>query len=72
MAARGNHYVRISFAGGADDMSENFLLAGLNLSYEINKFLSADAGYNIDRLDSDLDGRSFTRNRVYMGIRATY
>ncbi len=58
--------------GGADSQSENLLLAGLNFSYEINKFLSADAGYNFDRLDSDLNDRSFTRNRVYLGIRATY
>jgi hypothetical protein len=62
-----------TFEGGVTDGdTENFLLAGLNLSYEINKFLSAEAGYNFDRLDSDLDDRSFTRNRVYIGIRATY
>ena len=48
------------------------LLVGVNLSYEINKFLSAEAGYNFDRLDSDLDQRSFTRNRVYVGIRGSY
>lgn len=66
-------YQNASFnAGGADDKTENYLLAGLNLTYEINKFLSADAGYNLDRLDSDLADRSFTRNRVYLGIRATY
>jgi hypothetical protein len=29
-------------------------------------------GYNYDRLDSDLAFRSFTRNRVYFGVRATY
>ncbi|MBM3834049.1 MAG: hypothetical protein FJ403_12415 [Verrucomicrobia bacterium] len=58
--------------GGVDGDSENFLLAGLNLSYEINKFLAAEAGYNFDRLDSDIPFRSYTRNRVYVGIRATY
>ena len=59
-------------AGGADNQSENLFLIGFNLSYEINKFLSADAGYNFDRLDSDIIDRSFSRNRVYLGIRATY
>jgi hypothetical protein len=59
-------------AGLADSQSENLFLIGLNLSYEINRFLSADAGYNFDRLDSDIVDRSFSRNRVYVGIRATY
>ncbi len=54
------------------DKSENFWLVGLNLTYEINRFLAAEAGYNYDRLDSDVGFRSFTRNRVYVGLRATY
>jgi hypothetical protein len=55
-----------------EDKSENFWLLGLNLTYEINRFLAAEAGYNYDRLDSDVGFRAFTRNRVYVGIRATY
>lgn len=55
-----------------DDFSDNYFMAGVNLTYEINKFLSAEAGYNYDRLDSDLPNRSFTRNRIYVGIRGTY
>lgn len=60
----------------ADDFSDDYFLAGVNLTYEINKFLAAEAGYNYDRLDSGLTAvgqpRSFTRNRVYLGIRGTY
>jgi hypothetical protein len=63
----------------SDDFSDNYFLAGVNLTYEFNRFLAAEAGYNYDRLDSDLDSseagsipRSFTRNRVYIGIRASY
>ena len=59
-------------AGGANGQSEDLFMVGANVSYEINKFLAAEAGYNYDRLDSDLADRSFTRNRVYIGIRATY
>jgi hypothetical protein len=51
---------------------ENFWLAGINLTYEINRFLGLEAGYNYDRLDSDLAFRSFSRNRVYIGLRASY
>jgi len=54
------------------DKAENFWLVGLNFTYEINRFLAAEAGYNYDRLDSDLAFRTFTRNRVYIGLRASY
>lgn len=60
----------------AADFSDDYFMAGLNLTYEINRFLAAEVGYNYDRLDSELTGqgqpRSFTRNRVYVGIRGTY
>jgi len=59
-------------AGLADSESELFLLTGVNLSYEINKFLDAEVGYNYDRLDSDLPFRSYSRNRIYIGLRASY
>jgi hypothetical protein len=52
--------------------AENFWLIGINLTYEINRFLAVEAGYNYDRLDSDVAFRSFTRNRVYVGLRASY
>ena len=66
------------FAGSHDtDQTDMIYLIGLNFAYQFNQFLSAELGYNWDRLDSDvvyLDGnsRSFTRNRVYIGIRASY
>lgn len=58
------------------DFADDYFMAGVNLTYEINKFLAAEVGYNYDRLDSELTAlgqpRSFTRNRVYVGIRGTY
>jgi hypothetical protein len=54
------------------DKAENFWLAGINLTYEINKFLAAEVGYNYDRLDSDISSRTYTRNRAYLGLRASY
>jgi hypothetical protein len=44
----------------------------LNLSYEINRYLKAEAGYAFDRLDSDIAWRSYGRNRVYFGLSANY
>ena len=57
---------------GFDDQSDRFYLVGLNLEYRFNPHLSAHAGYNYDRLESDLAGRGFTRNRVYIGVTAAY
>jgi hypothetical protein len=60
----------------SEDFSDDYFMAGVNLTYEINKFLAAEVGYNYDRLDSELtesgQPRSYTRNRVYVGIRGTY
>jgi hypothetical protein len=61
------------FEGGAfDNDKELFLLTGVNFSYAFTQFLSAEVGYNYDRLRSDLGNRSYTRNRVYVGVRATF
>jgi len=57
---------------GFDGESDMFFLLGLDLEYRFNPHLSAHAGYNYDRLDSDIAGRSFTRNRAYVGVTATY
>jgi hypothetical protein len=61
-----------------DELADDYFLVGVNLTYEINKFLALEAGYNLDYLDSELDDdapedfRSFDRNRIYVGIRGTY
>jgi hypothetical protein len=59
--------------------SDDYFLLGVNLTYEINRWVAAEVGYNYDRLSSELDNaaagsipRSFTRNRVYIGVRGTY
>jgi hypothetical protein len=58
--------------GAANDEVDDLYLIGVNLFYNINRFLGAEVGYNFDRLDSDLSQRSFSRNRVYIGLRASY
>ncbi len=58
--------------GALDNQSENFTIIGANLSYEFNKFVSAEVGYNYDLLSSDVPLRSYHRNRVYFGVRGTF
>ncbi|NDF00390.1 MAG: hypothetical protein EB034_19295, partial [Verrucomicrobia bacterium] len=52
--------------------SDNLFTTGFNLEWKFQQFLTLEAGYNYDRLDSDLAGRSYYRNRVYLGLRASY
>ncbi len=66
-------YQHSTFKGGSIDGEVDQLgTLGVNFSYQVNTFVSAEAGYNYDRLDSDIPFRSFTRNRIYFGLRATY
>jgi hypothetical protein len=45
---------------------------GVNLSYSFNQHFSVDAGYNFDDLVSKVQGNSYTRNRIYLGVSAAY
>jgi hypothetical protein len=68
-------YQHSIFEGGSlKDLADNFFTLGVNLQYKISPMFSAETGYNFDRLDSDLGSamRSFSRDRVYLGLRATY
>jgi uncharacterized protein (PEP-CTERM system associated) len=66
-------YQMSEFKGAATGgQADNFFLVSLNLLYRINQNWAAEAGYNFDRLDSDITDRSFTRDRYYVGVRANY
>ena len=57
---------------GVDNEGSNFLEVGVDLSYRFNPNLSAHTGYNYDKLNSDIPGQGFSRNRVYVGVTAQY
>jgi len=57
--------------GYYDGQAEAFYTAGLNLEYRFNMHFSGDVGYNYDYLSSDI-GRTYGRNRVYLGLTARY
>ena len=66
-------YQYSTFHGGdVNKQAEEFFEFGGNLEYQFNPHLSAHAGYDFDRLDSDLGHRSYTRNKVYIGATASY
>jgi hypothetical protein len=55
-----------------NDQSEEIYVVGVSLAYRINPFLATEVGYNYDMLESDLPGRSYDRNRCYIGLRGIY
>lgn len=61
------------FNGGTwDSEAEGLYLVGFSLSYDINQYLAVEAGYNYDRLDSDDAQRTYSRNRVFLGVRGQF
>ncbi len=60
--------------GGAtiDGKSETFFTVSGGLDYQITANLSAEASYSYDDLSSNLLARGYSRNRVFLGIRASY
>ncbi len=62
-----------NFNGGSyDGDTEQFYILGVNLEYRFDRHFSAHIGYNFDYLASDIPGREYDRNRVYLGVTATY
>lgn len=61
--------------GVVDGVSEQYYSVGLGLEYKFNSNFSGKIGYSYDRLESVQqieNNRSFDRNRVYLGITASY
>jgi hypothetical protein len=65
-------YSYSEFHGGSSIGPWALYSVGVNLTYVINQYLSTDVGYNYDKLRSDLPGTAYERNRVYIGLTATY
>lgn len=62
-----------TYQGGANDSaSDQTYGVGVNLHYQINRHFGAEIGYNYDDLVSGLGGRSYNRNRYYLGLMASY
>jgi hypothetical protein len=66
-------YQMSTFNGGLyDGQNDNFFDASLGLSYRFNQYLSGDVGYSFTSLSSDIPDRDYERNRIYLGVTATY
>jgi hypothetical protein len=66
---------RSEFNGGGnglDGKAEYFYEFGASLEYLFNEHFSTHVGYDFDHLDSQLGGRSYSRNKVYVGATASF
>lgn len=55
-----------------NNLNDNYYSLGLNFSYTFTPHFSAEAGYNLDNVSSQIPGNDYTRNRVYLGVTAAY
>ena len=74
MASLVGHFQHSIYHDGQfNSMSSDFYNLGLNLSYNFTRHFSADVGYNYDYYTTAAAlQQNYTRNRIYLGVTATY
>ncbi len=61
------------YNGGAyNGQSDDYYAVGLSLTYNFTRNFSAEGGYNFDDYVSKIAGQAYTRNRVFLGVTATF
>ena len=68
----GHYQYSIYHNGQFNSQSAEFYNVGLNLSYAFNRHFSSDVGYNFDWYTTPVPGQGYTRNRIYLGVTASY
>jgi len=68
----GHYQYSIYHNGQFNSQSAEFYNVGLNLSYAFTRHLSSDVGYNFDWYTTPVPGQGYTRNRIYLGVTASY
>lgn len=58
--------------GGYNNQSDTYFSLGLNFAYQFTHYFSAEFGYDYDLYSSVVPGLGYDRNRVYIGVTATY
>jgi len=58
--------------GHYNNQATDYYSLGVNLSYTFTAHFSGEVGYNLDDVQSQVPGDSYTRNRVYLGVSAAY
>ena len=62
-----------AYNGGLyNGQSDDYYSLGLSLTYKFTRNFSAEGGYNFDDYVSGIPGQAYTRNRVFLGVTATF
>ncbi len=67
----GHYQYSIYHDSDLNNQSSDFYNLGLNLSYQFTPHFSTDVGYNFDYYTSAAGG-DYTRNRLYLGVTASF
>jgi hypothetical protein len=70
----GLHYIHSDYSGNATlaGFAENEFDVSAGVSYNLWKNVAIDANYSYTTIASDIDTRSYDRNRVNLGFNATF
>ena len=68
----GHYQHSIYHDGQFGNQASDFYNLGINLNYAFTSNFSTEVGYNFDYYTSPVPDTSFTRNRIYMGLSASY
>jgi hypothetical protein len=63
------------YGGAYNNDSQQYWVLGLQLEYQFNHYISAQIGYDYDNVGGNLPGsasQNYDRNRVYVGVTASY
>jgi Putative beta-barrel porin 2 len=60
------------YQGLYNNNSDWYYSLGANLTYWFNQHFSTEVGYNFDDVESNIPSYGYSRNRVYLGVTATY
>lgn len=68
----GHYQHSIYNEGQYDNDAADFYNFGVNLSYDFTRNFSADVGYDLDYYSTPVPGQTYSRNRIYLGVTASY
>ncbi len=60
------------YGGIYNNDSQQYWVLGLQLEYQFNRYFSAQVGYDYDNVGGDIPNQNYDRNRVYIGVTASY
>ena len=60
------------YGGSVNNQMQQYFLIYLGLTYQFNPYISAEVGYDYDDVWGDIAYQNYDRNRVYVGVTASY